>query len=182
MENLGLNVMNAPKTRFDRINQRIKNNPILASLIILGTIVIALSTFTNAAQNLWDLVITETRPDINGEWKAEVVYDWPNAKYSETFTFSGDGEEVYGTASFLGSKRGILEGKAKKDKLQFMTKTQKVLGDDWNSPKVVVHRYRGKVLRDEIKFVMQTEGGFSEHIPIEFTARRVPNILLQPTR
>lgn len=94
--------MNEPKTRFDRFNLRIKNNPIVASLIILGTIVIALSTFTNAAKNLWDLVITEPRPDINGEWKAEVTYDWQNAKYSETFTFGGDGEEVYGTASFLG--------------------------------------------------------------------------------
>ena len=173
--------MDEPKTRFDRFNLRIKNNPIVASLIILGTIVIALSTFTNAAKNLWGLLITETRPDINGEWKAEVTYDWQNAKYSETFTFSGDGEEVYGAASFLGMKKGILEGKAKKDKLQFITKTQEVLGNR-NNPKDVVHRYQGKVLRDEIKFVMQTEGGFSGHIPIEFTARRVPNTSLQPTR
>ncbi len=170
--------MNESKTRFDRFNLRIKNNPIVAPLIILGTIVIALSTFTNAAKDLWDLVITETRPDINGEWKAEVTYDWQNAKYSETFTFGGDGEEVYGTASFLGMERGILEGKAKKDKLQFITKTQTALGEE---TKDEVHRYQGKVLRDEINFIMQTEGGFSGHTPIEFTARKVPNTSLQPT-
>lgn len=168
--------MNEPKTRFDRFNLRVKNNPIVASLIILGTIVIALSTFTNAAKNLWDLVIRDTRPDINGEWKAEVMYDWQNARYSETFTFSGDGEEVYGVASFLGTKRGILEGKAKKDKLHFITRTQEILGN-----RNVVHRYEGRVFRDEIKFVMQTEGGFSGHIPIEFTARRIQNTSLQPT-
>jgi hypothetical protein len=173
--------MKEAHTRFDRFNARIKNNPIVASLIILGTIVIALSTFTNAAKNLLGLLITDTRPDINGEWKADVTYDWKNARYAETFTFKGEGEEVYGTASFLELNRGILEGKAKKDKLQFITKTQEVLGDR-NKPRDVVHRYQGKVLRDEIKFVMQTEGGFSEHIPIEFTARRVPNTSLQPTR
>jgi hypothetical protein len=173
--------MDEPKTGFERFNLRIRNNPIVASLIILGTIVIGLSTFTNAAKNLLGLVITETRPDINGAWKAEVTYDWQNAKYSETFTFGGDGEEVHGTASFLGMKRAILEGKAKKDKLQFITKTQEVVGD-WSNPKDVVHRYQGKVSGDEIKFIMQTEGGSSEHTPIEYTARKVPDTSLQPRR
>jgi hypothetical protein len=170
--------MNKSKTRIDRLYLRIKKNPIVASLIILGTIIIALSTFTNATKDLLGLIITETRPDINGDWKAEVTYDWKNAKYSETFTFSGDGEEVYGATTFLGMKRGILEGKTKNDNLQFITKTQEVLGG--NDTKDVVHRYRGKVLRDEIKFVMQTEGGYSEHIPIEFIALRVPKTSLQP--
>jgi hypothetical protein len=174
--------MNEPSTRFDRFNLWIKNNPIVASLIVVGTIVIALSTFTDAAKNLLSLVVKETRPDINGEWKAEVTYDWNNAKYTETFTFGGDGEEVYGTASFLRRRRGILEGKVRKDKLEFVTKTREVSGAGWNNQKDAVHRYRGKVFRDEIKFIMQTEGGFSEHVPIEFTARKVPNISLKPTR
>ena len=91
----------------------------------------------------------------------------------EIFTFNGDGTEVHGTASFLGTKRGILEGELGKDKIQFITKTQEVLGSQ--APSLSLHRYRGKILRDEIKFVMQTEGGYSEHIPIEFTAKRVPN-------
>ena len=58
-------------------------------------------------------------------------------------------------------------------------KTREISGDD---SKDTVHRYQGKILRDEIKFVMQTEGGFSEHIPIESTARKVLNVSLQPTR
>lgn len=166
--------MNEPKTRFDRFNFRIKNNPIVASLIVLGTIVIALSTITDAAKNLLGLVVKETRPEINGEWRAEVTYDWPDAKYAETFTFGGDGDNVHGTASLLGEKRGILEGKVRKDRLQFTTKTQEVL-QDWNNPRDAVNRYQGKFFRDEIKFILQMEGGFSEHIPIEFTARKVPN-------
>lgn len=166
--------MSDPQTRFDRFNLRIKNNPIVASLIILGSVVIALSTFTNAARNLLDLAAREIRPNINGEWKAEVTYDWEKAKYSESFTFNGDGEKVYGAASFLGINRGILDGKVKKGELQFITKTGQIL-DDWDSPKEIVHRYHGTVSSDEIRFVMQTEGSSSEHMPIEFTARRVPN-------
>ena len=169
--------MDEPKTRVDRFNAWIKNNPVMASLVVLGTVVIALSTFTDAARNLLDLVSTETRPDINGEWQAEVTYDWHNAQYSETFTFKGDGEEVYGTASFLRVKRGILEGTATQDRLQFTTKTQSMAGTTTEE----VHRYEGKVLRDEIAFVMQTQGS-EAHIPIEFTARRVLNRSPQSTR
>jgi hypothetical protein len=171
--------MSEPRTIVDRFYSRIKNNPTVALLIILGTIVIGLSTFTDAAKNLLGLVIKDTRPNINGEWKAEVTYDWQNAKYTETFIFKSDGDEVYGTASFLGTKRGILEGKTRKDKLQFITITQEILGSE--PARDTTHDYRGKVLGDEIKFIMQTRGGYSEHIPIEFIAKKVPITSFQPT-
>ena len=153
----------------------------MASLIVLGIIVIVLSTFTNQGKNFWALVIPGTRSDINGEWMATVTYDW-GASYSDTFTFSGDGQELHGTASYIGRKEGILEGKAKKNRLEFITKTLVFRGGDYDHPKVSEHRYRGKVLRDEIKFVMQTDGGFSGHLPINFTARRAPNTSLQTAR
>jgi hypothetical protein len=35
----------------------------------------------------------------------------------------------------------------------------------------VVHRYKGRLVDDEIRFVMQTEGSSSTHVPIEFVAR-----------
>ena len=165
--------MNEAKTKIDRFNQRVRNNPVLATLIIAGTLIIALSTFTDAAKNLLNLITLDTRPDINKSWEAEVTYDWQNAKYVETFTFRGDGEELYGTASFLGSKKGILEGIIKKDKLLFITKTQEILESE--EPKTSIHRYRGKYLGDQIEFIMQTENGYSEHEPIEFTAKRMPD-------
>jgi hypothetical protein len=170
--------MNAPRTQFDRFHARIKNHPLVAFLLVLGTVIIALSTFTDAAKNLLGLVRQEKRPAINGKWQATVTYNWPNAEYAETFTFGGEGEELQGTASFLERKRGILEGQVKKDQLQFITKTQEVLGDEENI-KENIHRYKGKIFRDEIKFIMQTEGGYSGHIPIEFTATRVSDSSLQ---
>lgn len=121
------------------------------------------------------LMIQDMRPDIKGEWEADVTYDWPNARYIEKFDFRGEGEEVYGTASFLGTKRGILEGSIRKDVLRFITRSQEISGADFRNPRDCVHHYRGELLGKEIKFIMQTEGCYSEHIPIDFIAKKVPN-------
>ena len=164
--------MNEPKSPVDRIYSRVRKNPVVASLIILGSIVVALSTFTNASRNLLDLFDDDTRPDINGQWTAEVKYDWKNANYLEKFTFQGEGAEVYGTASFLEYKRGILEGEIIKNKLHFVTITTEAL--DSAPAKDTVHEYRGRVSENEIRFVMQTRGGYSEHVPVEFIARKMP--------
>jgi hypothetical protein len=164
--------MSEPKTLVDAFYSRIRNNPVAASLIILGAIVIGLSSFTDAAKNLLDLVITDTRPEINGEWKAEVTYDWTSRTFTETFTIQGDGDEVYGTASFLGVKRGIVEGKTNQEGLQFMTITAEVSGSQ--STRELKHDYRGKLLNGEIKFIMQTRGGSSAKGPLEFIARKIP--------
>jgi len=129
---------------------------------------------TAPAPNTSRELTPEVRPDINGNWEADVTYDWPNARYVEKFDFRGTGDEVYGTASFLGGKKQILEGSIKKDGLRFITRTREVLGGDSQNAKDVVHRYRGKLQGSKIRFIMQTEGGYSEHIPIEFVAKKVP--------
>jgi hypothetical protein len=135
----------------------------------------ALSEITGAAKNTSGLLIQEIRSDINGKWEADVAYDWPNARYVEKFDFHGEGNEVHGTASFLGRKKGILEGSIRKNGLRFIIRTQESLDGDSKNSRDVVHRYRGELLGNGIKFIMQTEGGYSEHIPIEFIAKKVQN-------
>lgn len=164
--------MNEQKTRIDNFYSRIKNNPVIASLIVIGSIIIALSTFTNAAKDLLGLIKPITRANINGEWIAEVPYDWNNKTFNEIFTFKGEGEELYGTASLFRRKRSIVEGTIKKDKIEFVTQTQEFL-DDANNPKEVTHHYRGIISGDQIKLVLTREGGYTAHNPIEFTANRV---------
>ncbi len=110
------------------------------------------------------------RVEINGEWRADVTYDWENARFAERFTFTGDGDELHGSASFLGVARGVLEGRVDAAGLRFVTRTSE-LGSSGNG--AVVHRYRGRLAGDELRIVMQTEGGSSVHVPIEFIARRV---------
>ena len=110
------------------------------------------------------------RPEVNGEWRAEVTYDWPGARYVERFVFMGDAGELHGTASFLQRPRGIVEGSVEAARVRFATRTLQVAGSE--APVEQVHRYRGTLQGDEIRFVMQSEGGVTEHGPIEFTARR----------
>ena len=109
------------------------------------------------------------RPEVNGEWQAEVNYDWPNARYVEHFSFAGEAGELHGSASFLGVRRGVLEGSVEPGGLRFVTRTSEAVG---GGSADTVHRYRGRPDGGEIRFVMQTEGGSSSHVPIEFVARR----------
>ena len=151
-----------------------KDRPYLTILVPMA-VRKALGETENAAQSSSGLSTENLRPDINGSWEADVTYDWPNARYVEKFYFRGEEDEVFGTASFLGRKRGILEGSIRGNRLRFIVRTQEYLGADSNNPKDTVHRYRGKLLGSEIKFSMQTEGGYSEHLPIEFIAKKVPD-------
>ena len=111
------------------------------------------------------------RPDINGTWQADVEYDWPNARYVERFEFSGEKGGLQGSASFLGVRRGVLEGGTDADGLHFITRTAESSGSG-ESTRELVHRYRGRWVSGELQFVMQTEGGSSAHVPIKFVARR----------
>ncbi|MEE9356739.1 MAG: hypothetical protein V3U75_14205 [Methylococcaceae bacterium] len=176
IKKLDSKLMKEQRTQFDKFKSRIKNNPILASLMVLGMVIIALSSFTDAAKNLLDLVISETRPDINGEWTAEVTYPWKKVSYDEAFSFDGNDNEVHGAVSYLENKQIILDGKIIENRIEFKTKTTEN-SPDWenNILKLATHHYRGIVLEKEIKFVMETYGGYSSDSPIEFIAKRVPN-------
>jgi len=119
------------------------------------------------------------RPEINGTWQAEVDYDWPNAHHVERFEFAGDASDLHGSASFLRVPRGIVEGVVdggpEPGGLRFATRTREAAGAGAGAgSEETVHRYRGRLVGDEIRFVMQTEGGSSPHVPVEFVARRAP--------
>jgi hypothetical protein len=112
------------------------------------------------------------RAQVNGEWQADVNYDWDNARFVERFTFGGEADELHGSASFLGVARGVLEGRVDAAGVSFVTRTSES-SDAGTSGIAVVHRYRGRLAGDELRFVMQTEGGISAHVPVDFVARRV---------
>lgn len=106
-----------------------------------------------------------------GEWTAEVTYA-RNTTHKERFTFKLDGNEVLGTASFLGVGRGIVDGTLNGDRVLFSTMTQVCTGD-CSDAKNLLHRYRGRISGDVITFsYMQIEAGKAD-APIEFAAKRV---------
>lgn len=107
------------------------------------------------------------RLPVNGRWQASFDYDWPNSHHTERFDFVGEGTALQGSASFLGVPRGLLEGVVDAEGLRFVTRT----GELGNSAEQV-HRYRGRVVGEELHFTLQTEGGSSAHRPVQFVARR----------
>jgi hypothetical protein len=90
--------VNQQRTPFDRIISRIKDNPIRTSIVGIGTVIIALSSFTDAAKKLWeefdrivpkasDLIFlgTNNQPLAGQDVKAELVNESGKGMY---FTFS----------------------------------------------------------------------------------------------
>ena len=116
------------------------------------------------------------RAAVNGDWQADVTYDWDNARFTERFSFGGEAGQLHGSASFLGVPRGVLEGRVDAGGVEFVVRTTESTGA------ALVHRYRARLAADELRFVMQTEGGTSAHVPIEFAARRVTPAASQPGR
>lgn len=109
------------------------------------------------------------RPPIDGDWEAEVEYDWPGARHRERFSFGGEGTALQGSASFLGRPLGVLEGRVDAQGPSFVTRSDETLGDATRS---TTHRYQARLQGAELHFTMQTEGGFSTHVPVRFVARR----------
>lgn len=114
-------------------------------------------------------VQTPLRPAVNGAWQAEVVYDWPNAHFSERFEFSGEGSRLQGSATFLRVARSIDEGTADADGLRFVTRSPETTGA---ASRDTEHRYQGRLVGDELRLTMLTVGASTAHEPVTIVARR----------
>lgn len=113
----------------------------------------------------------EVAASLAGRWEASVKYDW-GAEHAERFELRTDNGEVRGTASFLGVPRMIEQGRLSGERVDFVTHSQEVMGDGLG--REVTHRYLGILKGGELRVVLESSGGHSAHVPVEFVARRVP--------
>ena len=90
-----------------------------------------------------------------GAWTGEVTYGW-DAKYSESFFFQPEGNKLFGTASFLGVKRGIEEGKVDGETISFYARYDEVSGGESRQRK---NYYWGKLNGKDISIRMQDDRG-----------------------
>jgi len=171
-------VMNQNRTRFDRLISRIKNNPLVAILLVIGAIVVALSTFTDVTRNLLSLATTPAAVDVTGRWATEELTN--PFEERDTFTLRFDfetfGDTLLGairrqsTSSRYGytSTNGILDGKIENDILSFYTAEEALFGNERYTYR---DSYHGSVSGDEIAFIRQSDRrtGFP---PQRFVARR----------
>lgn len=108
--------------------------------------------------------------DVTGRWMARVKYDWGD-QYDETFEFKYLDKSLHGTATYLARPLTIEQAKVEGEWLSFVTHSQQMLGSD--SPwKEVTHRYTGQVTPEGIRFTLESSGGYTPHVPVEFVSRR----------
>ena len=168
--------MKQKRTRFETLNSRIRNNPIAVLLIVLGTIVIALSTFTDATKNLLNLISKPTVININGGWVSqEITNHWSQRdKFRLYFDFDCKGNTLLGAVRMESTTNrynvidGILGGSIKDNIISFYIIKQYRQG---GSDELFTYKnfYYGTVLKDEIEFVLQSD--YPGSPPQKFTAK-----------
>jgi hypothetical protein len=103
---------------------------------------------------------------LTGGWSSPVTYGWGD-KYTEKFFFQPEGNRLYGTATFLGYKRGIDDGKIAGDEISFSVHFQEESSSGSREHK---NYYGGKIVGNEIRFRMQDDRG---SVPLDFTATKI---------
>ncbi len=108
----------------------------------------------------------KTAAAITGSWAADVKYDWGD-KYTEAFWFQPEGGKLFGTASFLGTKRGIEEGKIEGEAISFFVRYQEISGTETREHK---NYYWGKLAGSETAMRMQDDRGSP---PVDLVLRKI---------
>ena len=96
---------------------------------------------------------SEFAAKLAGRWRGEITYPW-GAKYQEEFFFTPEGNTLYGTASFIGIKRGIEEGRIAGATMLFKVSFEETSS---GGTRVGNNRYEGNLSSDKlvIKFFDQ---------------------------
>jgi hypothetical protein len=111
-------------------------------------------------------VTVKTAAAITGPWSGEVRYDWGD-KYTEAFLFQPEGSKLFGTATFLGAKRGIEEGKIESETISFFVRFQESSGDVTREHK---NYYWGKLSANAIVMRLQDDRGSP---PLDFMLGKI---------
>jgi hypothetical protein len=99
--------------------------------------------------------LTKAASAYTGAWAGDVTYSW-GARYQEEFFFQPEGNELFGTASFLAAKRGIEDGKVEGDRISFVVRFQEVSDGATRDHK---NYYWGKLDGRQILLRMQDDRG-----------------------
>ena len=175
--------MKTQKTIVDRIITKIKNSPILASLIVFGIVVIAFANFTTAIDDLFkfffrhdsEQTATNTKENdnnistvnISGEWVSDIVADFADEDVNcqRLFNFNHDKDVLFGRMRELCSdgfdwEFEIKEGAVKNKYISFFIQRRTGTGSplEWNYYKQI---YRGTVSDNVIELKILDERGYS---------------------
>lgn len=92
---------------------------------------------------------------LTGRWRGEAIYPW-NAKYQEEFFFTPEAQTLFGTASFIGIKRGIEEGRIIGETITFKVRFEETAGD---GTRLGTNRYEGRLSGENLLIKFFDEAG-----------------------
>ena len=92
-----------------------------------------------------------TAAAVSGVWRGEVTYSW-GPTHTERFLFQVEGDKLFGTASFLGFKRGIEDGRIDGNKISFSVTFQSAENGVITERK---YHYTGTIAGNEIRFIIR---------------------------
>ncbi len=158
-------------SRVDRFFSRIQNHPVLSVAIIVGTIVIGVSTFTGALKNLTatigEWIGTPAPVDISGRWR-----DAPPDRNNETyFDFQAVDGRLYGTVwvprTFFmpNGESGILDGRIIGHSVSFSTRHEYLTWQgSAHTSKERITRYEGQIAADAIRLRRIDDRGHASEV------------------
>jgi len=177
--------MTEKKTRYDILLDRIKNNPVTVTLLIIGTVIISIGAVVSAIVKISDLQIyapvrENLELDISGRWVSEIKphYYLGIKNYYKYIleikqigdSFTGILIKKFDDISRV-EKNSIIRGTIQDNTLKFYTKGEyyKTTSDTtalgFKKAEYMVN-YHGKMVGDEIHFVGQDDRGYS---PVDFS-------------
>ena len=179
-----MNTMPQQKTKYDRLIDRIKNNPITVMLLIAGTIIIAIAAVTDSVNKIsqfFNIGTSSSVPNIDGKWTTDIIqYDVleNDMDFKYILELSQVGDNIYGELSkqYLSLEKvdswAILGGKLKGNLISFYIKNQyyrshsDTIKGIWQERAEYRIIYNGNISGDKINFVSQDDRGYK---PEKFT-------------
>jgi len=162
-------------TRVDKLLARLKNNPIAASVIVIGTIVIALAAFTDATHKILDFFPSRNPLLACGaaQWSTKVIQNpySQDDRFRYIFHLTALGNQLKGSLRQTSSEgrydisNPIAEGTTNGQQVHFVVHE---VWDNGRDQKILVTRsFDGSVVRNEIHFIETNNQGQE---PREFVA------------
>ncbi len=90
-----------------------------------------------------------------GSWAADVTYG-SGERHREQFFFQPEGDKLFGTASFLGTKRGIEDGKIGGSTISFQASFEEIVN---GATQLRRNRYEGGLVGDVIHLKLFDDAG-----------------------
>ena len=99
---------------------------------------------------------------LTGSWAADVTYR-TGTRQREEFFFQPEGDRLYGTATYFGSKRGIEDGRIAGLTISFSVNFDGVVNETTRLRRI---RYEGRLVGDILQIKLFDDAG---NPPLEFT-------------